>query len=176
MIKDLIFETLDHCPACKAKDISFYISKYDEFLKQEFNLFKCKACELIFVNPRVHESHMSELYSDSYFHGNNWDSDTNYHSNYENVNRLIQLEKLYQSHYEYIVRQTSIDKPKILDIGAGLGLFTECVSKLYLNVDITSLDYSLHAVEHMKLRGISAMQGTISSLELKTKYDAIYMR
>lgn len=123
------FEQLLKCKICEANRFSNLFVKRDEFTNLDFNVVKCENCSLIFINPRISEIHMSDLYSNSYFHGDNWDSDTDYFSNYNKEQRLKIIEQMYLEHYELIKKLTHNDNPKILDVGAGLGFFAQSVSK-----------------------------------------------
>lgn len=173
----LKLEKLDNCPVCGQADIKFDFSKYDEYFKQEFNIFRCLSCGLYFVNPRIDKIYLYQLYNSSYFHGENWDDKTDYHSNYSNENRLKELEDLYCSHYRQMRQFVGKDSLSILDVGCGLGFLTYFVRKKFPAAKIMSVDISPEAINHLKERGENAICGDILTMDFKNeKFDVIYMR
>ncbi len=173
----LEFEELSNCPACVENQIIFAFKKTDEYFKHEFNIFYCLNCGLYFVNPRIHRKHLLELYDFSYFKGQNWDDKTDYFSNYSNHKRLETLERLYCSHFENIQCFLGRENLNILDVGCGLGFFSQFISQKYPKNKITSVDISPDAVEYMKKKGFDAICGDIFISSLRQEYyDVVYMR
>ena len=174
---NLEFERLDSCPVCENSGIKLDFTKYDEYLKREFNIFHCLCCGLYFVNPRIDRKHLQELYDSSYFHGENWDDKTDYYSNYSNESRLKKLESLYCSHLNGMKRFIGRDSLTILDVGCGLGFFSYFVQKNSPTAQITSIDISPEAVNHLKERGANVILGDILTADLQNgQFDVVYMR
>lgn len=170
------FENIANCKICNSPKFHNLFEKKDDFTGLNFNIVECELCKLTYVNPRVSEKHMTELYSNSYFHGDNWDSDTDYFSNYSKEERLKKIGQMYLEHYEIIKKFTGNPNPKILDVGAGLGFFAQSVAEKYPSHNITCLDFSEYAVTHMKSKGLDAHQGTIELFNTDKKFDGVYMR
>jgi 2-polyprenyl-3-methyl-5-hydroxy-6-metoxy-1,4-benzoquinol methylase len=174
---DLEFEKLNDCPACGQDDIKFDFSKYDDYLNHEFSIFRCLNCGLYFVNPRIDKKYILELYDSSYFHGKSWDDKTDYYSNYSNKTRLHELEDIYCSQYEQMRRFIGRDNLTILDAGCGLGFFSYFAQKSFPAAQITSIDISSEAVNHLKEKGRNVILGDILTADLPNEqFDVVYMR
>lgn len=172
----LTYETLGQCPVCQNTAIEDAFSKRDEFFDLEFQLQRCKCCTAVFVNPRIDRKHLAELYASDYFKGESWDSDTNYLSNYDRPARLAELKRMYLRYYDQIRGKLKSSNPRVLDAGAGLGLFSQTVLEHFPNAQVVSLDPSEYAVRHMQALGLNAVHSDLESYRTETPFDAVFMR
>jgi len=109
------------CPNCKKKTIEkkqIYLSKSPIFINK--NLFRCVSCGLVFVSPMPSRSDLSKYYT-SFWNGE--------------VATASSITKRYYlaqsiSRIRYINQHISIkENLTLLDVGAGLGMFTEALLK-----------------------------------------------
>ena len=174
--KIITFEKLEACPVCGSGKIGFAFSKLDDFLEIGFDIHRCAECTAYFVNPRIARKHLHDLYEASYYKGENWDSDTNYLSNYDRPERLAELKTMYLRYYEQMRAKIGLAAPRILDAGAGLGLFSQTVKERYPEADIVALDPSAFAVEHLRSLGLNAVHGELETYEADRPFDGVFMR
>ena len=105
------------CPWCKSEKTQFHLWLKDEFLTQEdFQIYECLKCGLLFTEPRPEKSVIGKYYkSDEYY------------SHQENKTGFIP--KLYESvksvnlKKKYKMATEGIAKGRVLDIGCGVGDF-----------------------------------------------------
>lgn len=105
------------CPWCNHTDVNPYLKVKDEFLTQEeFEIFACPQCHLLFTSPRPHSDHIGSYYESK-----------EYYSHQENTKGFIP--KVYESvkkvNLKNKVRLALKDLPvgRLLDIGCGVGDF-----------------------------------------------------
>lgn len=108
--------TAVRCNHCGADDTRPYLSV------SGFDIVQCKRCALKYVNPRLNEEKIAEIYNKNYFDG----AGTNqYYANYlsERDWRSREMEK-------EVVRLGRMTRPgRILDIGCAYGFFLEMARK-----------------------------------------------
>lgn len=172
----LTFETLERCPVCRGPQIAFAFAKEDDFLGMRFDIHRCGDCTAYFVNPRIARRHLHDLYEDSYYKGENWDSDTNYLSNYDRPERLAELKRMYLKYYAQMREKIGKPAPRILDAGAGLGLFAQTVREHHPEADIVALDPSAFAVEHLRSLGLQAVHSELEDYVADVPFDGVFMR
>lgn len=122
------------CPVCGSKKTRFLFEGKDKLLRVpgRFNLFKCKNCKAIFLNPQPSDKELEKYYSsDKYYSLKGIDNSTkkikfklflyNLYFNKENNRNLLKI--IFQP-FKFIIRGTEITKgKKLLDIGSGTGQF-----------------------------------------------------
>lgn len=103
------------CPWCDSEKTQFHLWVKDEFLsKEEFQIFECLHCGLLFTEPRPTKDKIGEYYKSE-----------EYYSHQENKKGFIP--KLYESikainlKAKYKIATKGIKKGKVLDIGCGVG-------------------------------------------------------
>lgn len=103
------------CPWCDSEKTQLHLWVKDEFLsKEEFQIFECLHCGLLFTEPRPPKDKIGEYYKSE-----------EYYSHQENKKGFIP--KLYESikainlKAKYKIATKGIKKGKVLDIGCGVG-------------------------------------------------------
>lgn len=103
------------CPWCDSEKTQLHLWVKDEFLsKEEFQIFECLHCGLLFTEPRPTKDKIGEYYKSE-----------EYYSHQENKKGFIP--KLYESikainlKAKYKIATKGIKKGKVLDIGCGVG-------------------------------------------------------
>ncbi len=106
---------LKKCPACQNKDIKTYLNTKDYFFTgEEFSLWKCNNCQLIFTNPRPEKELLGKYYQTEAYLSHHTNSFSPVSLVYRMV-RKVNIAKKYNTVSEY-------NKGKnILDIGCGTG-------------------------------------------------------
>ena len=105
------------CPYCNSDDTYLYIKLRDEFLtKEEFEIHKCKYCDLLFTTPRPTPDEISKYYdSKEYISHNDQQKGI--------VPWIYNKVKKTNIRYKYKVATKDLKKPRILDFGCGIGDF-----------------------------------------------------
>lgn len=176
ILENLTFERIDFCPVCESKAVAYAFSKEEPYFKRSFDIWHCTDCSAYFVSPRIERKHLAALYAADYYRGESWDSDTNYMSNYDSPKRLAELKLMYRRYYDQMRTLIGKENPRILDAGAGLGLFSQTVKSHYPSADIVSLDPSSFAVEHLKSLGLNAVHSELESYQTEEPFDGVFMR
>ena len=73
-----MYEKIEFCPSCKNDKFENKLIAKDYLVSQEsFAIVKCKACELLFTNPKPNDSRLDYYYnSDQYISHNNKKNNT----------------------------------------------------------------------------------------------------
>lgn len=138
------------CIACGNTRFDFFANK------NNFNLYKCKNCRLIFVYPLPPDIHST--YSEDYFRGAkkgfgyvDYDKDKA-----PMVNAF--------NHFLNIIEKISPKKGKLLDVGTASGFFLELAQKKGWNV--SGIEISEFAASRARERGLNVSTGTIEDLKV----------
>jgi len=91
------------------------IVKHKELAEHKFNLVKCKQCGLIYVNPRLPDNKLSDLYQQEYY--SFYSDDASEESKWRERTFMVEVAEL-----EKITEKLGLGK-KILDLGCGGGFF-----------------------------------------------------
>ena len=114
---------MNTCPWCRSTTNQSYLKVKDYFLTQEeFELFKCNQCGLLFTEPRPKTDEIGKYYQSE-----------DYYSHQENKNGLIPriYEKVKSINLKNKVAMAirGLPKGQLLDIGCGVGDFLVQVKK-----------------------------------------------
>ena len=122
------------CPFCESENTRSYLKLKDYFLSQEdFEIFECFDCKLLFTTPRPKQSEIGKYYKSE-----------DYLSHNEHKKGLVpwiynQVKKL-NIRNKYKIACDSYNNPKILDFGCGVGDFLHYAQ--LQGCDITGCDMS----------------------------------
>lgn len=154
-----------NCNLCGGKNLIKFLDNVRYFENDiDFSLIKCKKCRLVFLNPRPTKEDIGKFYkSESY-----WGLDLKNKINKKSPSR--ERNKIYKPIYE-LIKDTN--KKRILDIGAGIGLFLSEYKKR--GWDIEGIEYSLDAVNFAKRNyGINLKPGDFLDIKSgENKYDYV---
>lgn len=144
------------------------------YVKDGFNYVQCSICGLVYVNPRLEQRAINELYDEEYFHGKGFDKSIVYQKEFEEKSTRIDLNDWdISTIHEFI--NTGSDKPKLLDVGCGMGLFLWKAKQK--GFDAEGLELSPYAGDFVRSKDISVQTKSIYDAELKpNSYDAIVMK
>jgi len=144
------FQKIDTiCIVCGGGSFDFFASK------NNFNLYKCKNCHLIFVYPLPADVHST--YSEDYFMGAKKgfgyvDYDKDKMPMIGTFDRFLD-----------IIEKFSIKKGKLLDVGAASGFFLDLAQKKEWNV--SGVEISEFAASKAWERGLNVAIGAIEDLK-----------
>ena len=147
------------CPVCDSKNCQ---GKYE---KWGYKIFRCFSCTHVFVDAKITEKGLGELYKKTYFKrgekyqkkqsGGNMVLDTQT-PNYINRIKLLQRFK---------------DKGKLLDVGCAEGFFLKTAEKIY---DVEGIEISKYASVYAKKNlKLNVKEATLQDFKTNTRYDII---
>jgi SAM-dependent methyltransferase len=134
------------CDLCGSLDHRLQYRKKSRFRDMTFSICSCRHCGLFFVNPRLPESMVAEVYSEAYYNG--LGVDANFRG--ESEGKLVDATLLVKS-LEKIMKSTSL---RILDVGGGAGLVSHVAKERGHMVEFS--DLSPAAVSRAKSKGLTA--------------------
>ncbi len=125
---------LDHCPICGVSNIQFWRTKHKEGV--EYHIFKCDQCTTAFLNPRVTNQTILDIYDKS-GHGltNPVTLDEILQREKEYPNSTIDSERIVSYAYQNLIKENQEKKMKALDIGSGYGFYSLCAKKYGFTVE-----------------------------------------
>lgn len=105
------------CPWCESERTQIHLWLKDEFLtKEEFQIYECLRCGLLFTEPRPSKDKIGEYYKSQ-----------EYYSHQENkkgfIPKLYESIKLINIKHKYKIATKGVKVGKMLDIGCGVGDF-----------------------------------------------------
>ncbi len=108
-------EKLSNCPLCGSTPIRQIMHTKDYFYTgEEFNLYQCENCEVIFTNPRPEAGSLGKYYNTKNYLSHNT-------KNNGFTGRIYSLLRKKNIRYKYKLISHLTPKGQILDIGSGTG-------------------------------------------------------
>ncbi len=138
------------CIACGGRLFDFFVNK------NNFNLYKCKNCNLIFVYPLPTD--INSTYSEDYFSG------AKKGFGYVDYDKDKAPMVSAFNHFLNIIEKFSAKKGKLLDIGAASGFFLKLAQKKEWNV--SGVEISEFAASKAREQGLNVTTGTIEDLKI----------
>jgi len=155
------------CDLCGKYNTHFLYTKNGTLTNYPFRIVRCKNCGLIYINPRLGEQAITDLYNHDYYGGNGFDPIVNY---------IEDSKKQNQTDTEHIDMQDIINvinivnpPSKLLDFGCGLGGFMQKALSHGYNVE--GFELSPFCVDFVKKKGFNVYDN-IDKLP-KGKYDIV---
>lgn len=113
------------CPLCSSDEIFPYLKCEDHFISnEEFDLYRCQACEFLFTQNYPEEKHIGKYYeSDDYI--SHSDSSKGIHNKIYHLVRKVMLNKKKR----LIKKTTGLPEGSLLDIGSGTGHFSHIMKE-----------------------------------------------
>ncbi|HEX6977516.1 MAG TPA: class I SAM-dependent methyltransferase [Patescibacteria group bacterium] len=137
------------CNFCQSKDYKVFLDSVTSWEhKEKFRLVRCSNCGLVYVNPRPTKKYIGQFYPTETYWNNKADP-----------------QKAYGYLYELIFNGK---KKKILDIGAGNGLFLSEFKKR--GWESTGVEFSEHAVKEAKNFGLKLKRGDFLDFKFPKNY------
>ena len=150
------------CPLCGSNAILY---KYTINQSHNFDVFECKKCLFIFMNPAFSDTFIASLYSDDYYSGK------------AKFSYIDERENYHYNSYVWKARIKKIHKYKrsgtFLDIGCSFGGLLSHAKKYY---DVYGIEISKTASEYCKSISLNVHNGTINDSPFKeNSFDIITM-
>jgi 2-polyprenyl-3-methyl-5-hydroxy-6-metoxy-1,4-benzoquinol methylase len=160
-----------NCNLCKSDEFEFLFSNYDRGyseIKRSFNLFKCKNCGLIFIDPQPSSDELSDHYSNDYYSISEDTRITHLRKAFTLIQTFYQLcrirsdESIFFRLINYlfypmnsIFRGTNfVENGNFLDVGCGMGYFALIMKYLGMNpygVEPTEFDEELSKQYNLRI-------------------------
>lgn len=157
-----------NCNFCESDNYSI------KYIKEGYNIVQCNECELVYVNPRLTQEAIDQLYDENYFLGEGFDKSVQYQKEFEELSNKIDLSDWDTSTIKELLK-TNTHPPKLLDIGCGMGLFLWKAKQTGFNVE--GIELSPFAADFVRSKGISVRDKSIYEEKLpENHYDAISMK
>lgn len=163
-------KSLEHisCSFCQQDNYNI------KYIKNGFNIVQCKNCKLVYVNPRLTNFEIENLYNGDYFTGKGFDKSVFYKDEFESKKDIIDLQDWDISTLKSLLNSTA-NNQKLFDIGAGMGLFLWKAKKA--GFDVNGLELSPFAAGFVNSLGIKTFNTSIDEIKLeKNYYDVITMK
>jgi 2-polyprenyl-3-methyl-5-hydroxy-6-metoxy-1,4-benzoquinol methylase len=146
------------CALCGGSSLTVYLEK------DKYQIRKCSACSLVYLNHEFKEGGLSEFYSVDYFQTG---SDGRGYEDYEACERFLTLNFMRR-----IKRvSTYVTAGNVLDLGCGYGFFLRCLGENYEGV---GLDVSNHAVRVAREKyGVNAQAGLLERNSFPPNYFSL---
>lgn len=127
-------------------------------------LYKCRGCKLIFLWPQPEQSEIGRLYDKKYY------EDRDYNSNTDEINRNLQKEK-----EKISLIHNFIKGGKLLDIGCGYGFFLKASQDSGWNS--TGIEISEETVKFAREKlNVNIIQTSLEKIDLSSNsFDVITM-
>ncbi|MBY0518483.1 MAG: class I SAM-dependent methyltransferase [Bacteriovoracaceae bacterium] len=165
--EDIEIEYFDHCPVCRCKNVQkLYQQDSQPFLgfitKNSSFYTRCLQCEVIYLNPCPKREDIPRIYDE--FDRQDFAASLNFPYD-EKSQRGNFLEKLKLP-----------EKSKSLDMGGGIGKFSQFLKKKYPAWDVTHSDFEIKQYPELEKMGIQtrALDFTSSSIG-DSQFDLITM-
>lgn len=131
------------------------------YIKDSFNIVRCKQCDLIYVNPRPDEKLLAEIYRQEY------------HRAYQGKN-FVQLhegefkKRLFEERIKII--QKHKEGRRILDVGCSYGYFLEVARER--GWDAYGIELSQYAANYAREKmGLNVFNGDVFSIDSHDYFD-----
>lgn len=155
------YEDVSYCPVCNGKDRSLYIKH------RNYQLLKCKNCNLVYQSPRKKEVLLNEQYVD------NVSSRSDYYDSTFIVDKITFKKRLTKT-----IRLLNIDPvgKKVLDIGCNIGSFLSAAKEL--GFEPVGIEPNPYAAKKCEERGFQVFNSFFSKKALEGKenyFDLIHL-
>ncbi len=147
------------CPICGAE------KNKKLYLIQGFHIVKCKICEMTFVNPRISNEQIFDVYRHEYF-----DRNEDGYKGYEGIAdlRIQTFEKWYRDIEPYYTH-----KGVALDIGCAAGYFLDILKENLWETEGIELDHRMRKLVIKK--GYNVSNNPLEYFTSSRQYDLITM-
>ena len=163
---------LEKCEICGKSDFKFLFKQRDKNLDftEEFSLYQCRNCGIIFLNPQPSSKELEKYYSsEKYYSFKKIDKNSRktklkifLYGLYFNQKKRNYFLRILFSPIKFMIRGTRIIKEgKILDVGGGSGQFLYEMKQLCMDV------YGIEPGEFDEEKGLDIKKTTLEKAGLK---------
>lgn len=150
------------CPACGNDHHE------PQFEKTGFHYVQCSKCDTLFVNPRPTYENLMQIYTDS-------PSTKFWVEEFFLPMAEARREKIFKPRAQYITEQFPMLRTGIIgDIGAGFGIFSEELKKIWPDANITAIEPSVDMAGICRDKGLAVLQSSMEDIDpLSHKFDLL---
>lgn len=163
---------ITHCDLCGSQDFKFLFTNQDRIfdIDKKYNIYECKKCGLIFVNPQPTPKELSKHYPKQYYSLKGKEPRKLKVKLYEILfSKSNSFLKLILSPVKYLLKSTKVvEGGKFLDVGCGSGEFILLMEKF--KMDCYGVEPSEIDEEFVKNHKLKIFNGTLK----KAKYPENY--
>jgi SAM-dependent methyltransferase len=141
------------CPACGSE-------RYEpQFDKVGFHYVQCTSCDTLFVNPRPTYENLMQIYTDS-------PSTKFWVEEFFLPMAEARREKIFKPRAQYITEKFPQLRTGIIgDIGAGFGIFSEELKKIWPDVNIMAIEPSVDMAKICRDKGLEVIELTMEDVD-----------
>jgi 2-polyprenyl-3-methyl-5-hydroxy-6-metoxy-1,4-benzoquinol methylase len=115
------------CDLCGQQNEEYLYSRPGVLTGYPFRVVRCRSCGLMYLNPRLGESAIADLYDRQYYEGKGFDRHVSYLDSFSKEN---DIDKVFQPEETVKIIKQLVPPPAILlDFGCGLGAFMRQAAK-----------------------------------------------
>jgi 2-polyprenyl-3-methyl-5-hydroxy-6-metoxy-1,4-benzoquinol methylase len=107
------------CDLCNHSKEEFLYTKLGTLTKYPFRVVRCRSCGLIYLNPRLKEEVIAELYNREYYDGKGFDPYVNYLADFKKEND--DDKRFRPENTVKLIKEMAHPPATLLDFGCGLG-------------------------------------------------------
>jgi 2-polyprenyl-3-methyl-5-hydroxy-6-metoxy-1,4-benzoquinol methylase len=150
------------CPICDSENHK------NLYFIQGFHIVQCKSCRMTFVNPRICNEQIFDVYRDEYFHRNQ-----DGYNGYESIAdlRIQTFKKWYKDIEPHCTAK--IHKRVALDIGCAAGYFLDILKENHWQIEAIELDCQMYA--SLIQNGYDVSNDPLEYFTSSHQYDLIAM-
>lgn len=157
------------CPVCKADNAD------QMFEVKNFAIVKCRDCSMAYVNPRLKDQSIYNIYQDNYFQKDGYTFEDFGYGDYDLTAHL--RDRTFTRWYEEALPHLKVKSGKALDVGCATGRFLMILKEKNWNVNGIELDRGMCAELNEKGFDVSneplENQNTESAYDLITLFDVV---
>lgn len=149
------------CPACGSEHHT------EQFNKSGFHYVQCPKCDTLFVNPRPTYENLMQIYTDS-------PSTKFWVEEFFLPMAEARREKIFRPRTEYITAKfPQLNTGDIGDIGAGFGIFSEELKKIWPGANIVVIEPSVDMAQICRDKGLAVIESTMENVDPCYKFDLL---
>lgn len=142
-----------YCPACGSDN---HAAQFD---KSGFQYVQCLKCDTLFVNPRPTYENLMKIYTDS-------PSTKFWVNEFFLPMAEARREKIFKPRAQHITEKFPQLKTGVIgDIGAGFGIFSEELKKIWPDANITAIEPSVDMSRICREKSLTVIESTMENLD-----------
>lgn len=143
------------CPACGSEH---HVSRFD---KSGFHYVQCVNCDTLFVNPRPTYENLMQIYTDS-------PSTKFWVEEFFLPMSEARRKKIFEPRAQYITDKFPQLRAGIIgDIGAGFGIFSEALKKIWPDANVMAIEPSVDMSKICRDKGLFVIESTMENVDPK---------
>ncbi len=150
------------CPACGSDQ------QETQFEKSGFRYVQCSTCDTLFVNPRPSYENLMHMYTDS-------PSTKYWVDEFFLPMAEARREKIFKPRAQHIAEKFPQLRTGIIgDIGAGFGIFSEELAKIWREAKIFAIEPSIDMAEICRCKGLAVLEAPMENVDSQRyKFDLL---